>query len=61
MNQKKTNNLDTFGAIDTNKRDKHDKTIFKYGIISCYHHEHPALYQQVTDNSNDLPSVTSPR
>ena len=57
VNQKKNCESNQFGAIITNKRDKDGKTIYRYGIMSCYHHEHHQSY--VGDgNITDLPSVT---
>ena len=44
VNMKKRNDVNIFGAIDTQKKDKDDKRIFKYGILSCYHHEHQNSY-----------------
>ena len=51
---------DKFGAIDTQKRDKDNKTIYKYGIISYFHHEHPLSFHvdEVVNDTNNLPSVT---
>ena len=56
-----THNItDKFGAIDTKKRDKDNKTIYKYGIIFCFHHEHPFSFPVYEDENDtrDLPSVT---
>ena len=57
INQKKNYESDQFGAIETNKRDKDGKMIYKYGIMSCYHHEHRTSYVD-EDSIDDIPSVT---
>ena len=59
VNQKKTSEANQFAAINTDTKDKDGKPIFKYGIMSCYHHEHPASYTtNVTSDTTDLPRVT---
>ena len=45
-------------TIDT--KDNENKSIYKYGIISCYHHEHPASFpiELNEDDIGGLPSIT---
>ena len=42
--------------MNTNKKDKYGKLIFKYGIMSCFYHDHHTYY--FGDEHADLPSVT---
>ena len=60
INRKKTNDSNMFGSIDTGMNDASGKKIFKYGIISCYHHEHPVplLPAEDCENESSLPHVT---
>lgn len=53
-------NTDKYGAINTQKRDKDNKTIYKYGIISCLHHKHPLSFPVDKDenDTSNLPIVT---
>ena len=52
--------LNLIGAIDTKKKDKNNKKIFKYCIMTCFHLEHPAAFPLTTDSEDTdaLPNVT---
>ena len=56
----KSSDSNVFGAIDTKKRDRDNKKIFRYGILSCFHHEHPISFPQNEDeyDTGNLPSIT---
>ena len=57
---KKSTDTNCFGSINTGKIDDKNKMVYKYGIVSCFHHEHPRFYQ-VTRNDDDesnVPTIT---
>ena len=59
VNQNKASDVDQFEVINTDTKDKYGKPIFKYDIMSCYHHEHPASYPpNMTSDTTDLSNVT---
>jgi len=59
-NLAKDSDSNRIGAMAIKTRDNENKPIYKYGIISCYHHEHPASFpiELNEDDIGGLPSVT---
>ena len=60
VKKKELTESNSFGVIETIKKDKENKTIYKYCILSCFQYEHPVSYPQETNDNGtgDLPSVT---
>ena len=58
-NTKKSRESDACGAIDTKCRDKENKQVFKYGVVSCYHRKRQVSFpEKESDDSKKLPTVT---